>query len=798
MVVLILLAGPVPQPARAAGTGQAGSAVTVSGRKGTYDDFSRLKVTVAQTKNLTNQGVRITWTGGTATGPGRYFGRDYLQIMQCWGADPNAADFRETCQFGMGTVSSDSGQGYYAPTRDVTYGAGLRDPAETLPAAAHMVPFRTVTGARTPPTGTLEDLKDYFRPDTTNEVPYARTAGDGGGGITFEVQDSTQAPGLGCGDPVAGRTDSGRGCWLVIVPRGAHDPRGNAVGQQDGGADTLDGSPLAPTAFANRIVVPLSFQKVGSYCSLSKKERQTVGSELMALAIRSWQPALCAGTGPVFGFAPAGDTEAGQYLRRPGLGAPSIGFVTDPVRRLSTDPPIVHAPVALSGAVIAFEVETKVDPGAEPDVERLAGTQIRDLKLTPRLVAKLLTQSYVADVPNGTNVDSIKTNPANLRQDREFLTLNPRFAQTARNFRPDGLMVAGGNSALARQVWEWILADDEARAWLAGKADDQGPGKPPMVVNRNYSEAFAGGLAPESFPKLDPHCVDPDGATGTASPWCTLDLRPYLGGLQAAAKQTLRGDAQVKNYWDITAIPPSYKAAAPQAVGQRFALSITDSAAAYRYGLPTASLRNRAGEFVAPTAASIARGVSAMEPTAVAGVIRTNPRKPVPGAYPLSMLTYAAVNLAQDRVARQDDAAFLSYAAGAGQVPGVEHGQLPPGYVALPAALRNQTSAAVKAVRAGVPAGTAPSGTPTAGAPPGAQPAPAATPTRAPDRGSVPRAAPSPHPSSAGPDLRPVALRTAGAASGPLRFLFLAIAVIGAGSLIIGPLLLRRGRGVRP
>lgn len=82
-LVTALLPLPATTPAARAATG---SAVTVSGHKGPYDDFSGLKVTVHQTEQLRGQGVRITWTGGRPTQDG--FTYDYLQIMQCWGDDP--------------------------------------------------------------------------------------------------------------------------------------------------------------------------------------------------------------------------------------------------------------------------------------------------------------------------------------------------------------------------------------------------------------------------------------------------------------------------------------------------------------------------------------------------------------------------------------------------------------------------------------------------------------------------------------------------------------------------------------
>lgn len=801
LLPLVLLSSGAAPLRAAESDGLTDSAVTVSGRTGLHDDFSNLRITVSQTTDLVNQGIQVTWTGGVPTtgGTTESLGRDFLQMMQCWGPDPEAADFRDTCQFGGTILPEGFPIGYLTTLRDLTTLGIPRDPRETLPANANIVPFRAATGETVPATASREELKNYFRQDTTNEVAYARTAADGTGRFTFEVQNSTVAPALGCGDPVDGSDTAGRKCWLVIVPRGAHDVHGERVGD----FDLMNSSPLAPTAFANRIVVPLEFQRVGSFCPLGdKKERQTVGSELVAEAVKSWQPALCANSGPIFGFSPGGDAEAGGYIKTPGLGAPSIGFVSEPVARQEGDPPIVHAPVALSAAVVAFTIDTRVDAGV---THPTAGREVRELKLTPRLLAKLLTQSYSADVPGGNNVDYVKTNPQSIRQDKEFLDLNPAFVAMARVFRPDGMMVLGGNSAMARQVWEYILADDDARAWLSGKPDDQGGGKT-MVVNPYYKEAFADGLAPESFPKLDPSCVTPAGQA--APPWCTLDFRPYQGSMQAAARQTLRADAQVKNTWQATPEPGSYKTGPPQAVGRRFSISITDSASAARYGLPTASLRNRSGEFVQPTAYGMLRGVDAMDPTAAEGVVRTNPKKQVRGAYPLTMATYAAINLNQDQAARDDGAYFLRYAVGDGQEAGVVRGQLPPGYEPLPVSMRNQTLAVADSVKKGPTPSPSPSPSQEAG-PGGEDPVggdidPDATtdpdPTTAPDPGLRPSGAPLPGPTGSGPAPQLVARPTGGADAGLLGSLLPALLVLGALCAVAGPVLLRldRRRGNRP
>ncbi len=72
----------------------------------------------------------------------------------------------------------------------------------------------------------------------------------------------------------------------------------------------------------------------------------------------------------------------------------------------------------------------------------------------------------------------------------------------------------------------------------------------------------------------------------------------------------------------------------------------------------------------------------------------------VPGAYPLTVVTYAATKpLSLDATGRTEYAAFLDYAAGPGQVSGSEYGELPSGYLPLPAELRSRTTAAAVEVR---------------------------------------------------------------------------------------------------
>jgi len=102
---------------------------------------------------------------------------------------------------------------------------------------------------------------------------------------------------------------------------------------------------------------------------------------------------------------------------------------------------------------------------------------------------------------------------------------------------------------------------------------------------------------------------------------------------------------------------------------------------------------------VAPDTAGLLAGEQAMTQSPAPGVLQTNPATTAAGAYPLTMLSYGAVmpeGLSQGD--RTTYANFIQYAAGSGQTSGVVPGDLPAGYVPLPAALVAQDAAAVQSI----------------------------------------------------------------------------------------------------
>ncbi|MDG4795281.1 hypothetical protein [Micromonospora sp. WMMD1082] len=854
-----------------------GSAVTARGRNLGPDDvvpgtapadFSALEVTVSQTKDLVNQAVVVTWEGATPTPRQRQLGVDYLQVMQCWG-DPEAADdplglrFRETCQFGtklgapampnqnIGDLTSIN-----AGTREIQVevaGYPPRDPGETLPEGARMVPFwpvscqpvrpdcgqpRTPDGSPANPLPTIRDPKTggqreaypeetlarHFTSAVTNEYPYALTSGDGTGRIAFEVQNATRAPDLGCGasyQDSAGREQPSRPCWLVIVPRGHVHPYTGADVSVVGG---VHGSPLTPALWQHRIVVPLGFEPIGDVCPLDRAERITAGTELVAEAATSWRPALCtAAGGPSVSYSPVGDFDAARQVLAPMETAPGLVYSAEPVPTTDADPALVHAPVTLSGVVIAINIDVNLDPLTrhDPEIEKLRGLGLDDVKLTPRLVAKLLTQSYRRDVPGNGGPPQ---NPGSLRDDPEFLDLNPVFRSwdIRPGFTLQGLMMPNGSSVAARTLWRWVLADPVAAAWLRGTTDNPAPDEHGMVLNPEYEEVIRGG-EPDYFPKVDPTCMsqtyeDRSGNDAEAR-LCTLDYRPYTGGLGKGAEQTLRADSTGRAYpLDLVNIPvsgvPEFTRVPRDQLGVRFAMSVTDSASAARYGLFTAQLcratyhtaedRYAASDCRAASTEGMRTAAESLAPSEVRDAPVIDPARAwsTPGAYPLSVLTYAVADTTDPADARRDYATLLRYIAGPGQQPGFARGQLPEGYVALSDALRARARAAADQLeRARPPASPTPGATtapPVANPPPAViPPQPAATtgaaplPVGVPSPGAVPspgNTAPSPPPST---DL---AVRASqGSPLGTIRYLLAGILAIGLIGGVAGPILRRYG-----
>ncbi|WP_034649778.1 hypothetical protein [Cellulomonas sp. HZM] len=790
--------------------------------------FKDLEVSVSQTRNLSHQGITIDWKGARPTSAGR-FSTDFLQVMQCWG-DASDGPTPEQCQWGAPNPSLTSLLGDRVALRSLKRGEDPRqayDEAHQVPPPitnpnlkAYAVPFTTVDGESS------TDVSDYFTPTSSNEITAARTGSDGTGTASFEVQTALEAPQLGCGATLP--SGSPRACWLVVVPRGELDADGTAAEQSPAGS--ISGSPLSATAWSHRMVFPLRFAAIGSSCALGNAEQRIVGNELFSDAMTSWQSALC-GTGTTYGFSQVGDDEARGQLSSSVPGASRLAVVNGPVTQPSADDEgdagdgdaaatdssadVLYAPVAQTALVVGYTIDRQYRLGST--LAGRDGTALEDLTLNARLVAKLLTQSYRADVPGGGTgggTGAVKDNPRSIVNDPEFVALNPEIAQFVATAAPDGLMVGLGTSDAYRAVWRWIVADPYARAFLEGEPDEHG-----MRINPVYKSLdLAHDDTLDSFPKADLSTYRQDDTVPEPG-YGTLDLRPYTSDMADAAVKTQKANSGNKIVWEPNKVPAGFVSSGAQLPGQRFSISLTDLASAQRYGLRTARLVNAAGQAVGADDDSLTAAVAAMR-TVADGVVATDPADRTLGAYPLTVVEYAAAAVcAADQQQRDDYATFLRYAAGTGQRLGEAKGMLPRGYLPLSSAQAEATSAAADqlsdeaAVARRCGTGATPTPTPTTSATPTATPTPTPTATEPPAADPTtpavappvapPATDPSPTPSSTpqppkDPDTgtaSPADPHLTGAA--PLGAARLGVAGsmgLGAACAVTGPLLVRRSR----
>ncbi|MEW2519613.1 hypothetical protein [Actinacidiphila alni] len=653
----------------AAGGGRAhadtGSAVTKSGTKGQYDDFSGLKVTVEQTKNLRTQGLKVTWTGGAKTASnGGVFQADYLQIMQCWG-DAATGPTPEQCEFGNPPPNS----GVQNGTRAV----GGRDPLET---ADRTVPFTTVKGQ------TSTDINQFFTTAATNEQDATTTDDNGNGETIFQAEDKDASPILGCG-AVAAAGRAPQPCWLVVVPRGSHEPDGT-----EASTIGLFSSALSAGNWKQRIVFRLDFQPSDSPCEIGQDEHSTTGSDLMYEAMSSWEPKLCTTQKTTYEYAPLIESGARSQIARSSDGSAGLAFIEDPVQPQEGVAPVVHAPVAVSGLVIGYSVQVE---GSSQQVPRI--------RLNARLVAKMLTESYQCDVPGDLShlphgMLSAK-NARNLEWDPEFVELNPGVPYYRSAGCSFGLGVPQPASDQIAQLWKWLQSDPDAKAFLSGKPDPWG-----MVINPYFLQLAPATTALSDIGKPDPTAWTPESKYPDLR-ISAVGMNPYVLYLKDDATAVRKANNGGVVSVDTTQQPPAVMKASTQRTGQNFIMGLTDSASAARYRLGTAELLNADGRFVAPTVDSMTRAVNGMKPGEVPGVLDADPGLKTPGAYPLTNVTYAAASTSLSAADRKTYATLIRYAVGDGQQPGIGFGLLPPGYAPLTSSQRTQALDAASALVAG-------------------------------------------------------------------------------------------------
>lgn len=777
---------------------------------GTESEISSNSVTVqvdTTTALRGRQDVNVTWSGAIPTGgiqpdvnstaaPNQEYP---VAILECRGVDSTEVPVSQrvdptTCwTHGVDSRYLSLSFTSFGPARMDRYAsasdrAAVVDRPANLPAACggataneRWVPFVGVDGthynygnngcAGLPP-------EDFVFDSSAQSVPqnatFAATTSDGTGTAKFDVWSDAENSSLGCSATVK--------CTLEVIPIVgiSCDPAGKSPDSQPlPAADIPDpadtdntpraisgcesGRNYAPGALAtasnsanlavsgllwwsasnwrNRFSVPLDFAPVSHACDVTSGGSPVAvyGSELMAEATEQWAPAFCSDPS-LFKLTHVQTSEplARTLLNDPTSDVHAAFSSQSPIGGFPS--PTVQAPVAISGFTVAFNVDDS------------HGRAVSNLRLTPRLLAKLMTESYPGDDFNrfaSGQFPYLAKNPINVTKDPEFQALNPGIA--AANGLPGAatLVLPSGESDVVEALTSYIEADPEARAWLSGRPDPWG-----MVVNPAYRSSLLP-LPVLRWPLNDTTLPDFAGQvtcqTSDPSPWLPLVASPTPSLATTTLAVQFASPPSKTKCTSLSSDPTAPVQWAPfgrEVPGQRFILGVTSLGDAHRYDLQSAALQSQstvsdfgvtfgdaAGRtFVAPTPDSLksAAAMLVMDPSTNTWTMPYDKLASDPAgahAYPGTMIINADVPTSGlSAVNAGDYAKLLRFAAGVGQSPGTGNGQLPDGYLPMTAAdgLAKQidytlrSAAAVQAQKGTVPPLIPVPGMPVIGTPPAA------------------------------------------------------------------------------
>jgi hypothetical protein len=431
------------------------------------------------------------------------------------------------------------------------------------------------------------------------------------------------------------------------------------------------------------------------------------GSELLAQAGLQWSPAYCLNQKRFkFQLNQTSDIAGFNLMRRGEAPAAVVSSQQD----ASGGDPVGYAPTAVTGFAIGYEVDKPDNAG-----------EFTRLRLNPRLLAKLLSQSYLGSAL-GREHPGIGDNPLALMTDPEFKKLNGGLSEIAQEAGAT-LLSLSNDSDVIEQLTEYIDQDKDARAFLAGKADPWG-----MKVNPAYKNID---LPRPEWPLLDTYIPKTENTCRQQNP------SVYFSQL-AAPVTTLRKisdvlldawpNVQTKCDYDTTTEKFKVGRVDRQSYGSRFVLGVVSLGDAARYGIKTAALQTRKGTYVAPDDASLARAVKLST--------QSGPRLPFVldqadvarngRAYPGTMVVYTAARLrGLERENADKVAQFVRVATTEGQRRGSGNGELPAGYLPIArtgatAKLFRSAQVVADAIQAQTPAKADPETTDPSNDPPGA------------------------------------------------------------------------------
>lgn len=604
---------------------------------------------------------------------------------------------------------------------------------------------------------------------------------EGNGSVQFEVRSDVENESLGCSYEVA--------CSIVVVPilgiscdkpagttltsldracrKGGRMPAGSSNFAEEGVDQAV--SPAlwwSESNWRNRFSIPVTFGLPAGVCDVLDPRAPTkfFGSELMAQAALQWAPAYCLREDR-FNFALSQMPDNAGWDNMENDSGPAA-FVSSEHKQQGADP-VGYAPTAVTGFGVGYTID-RPDNAGEYD----------RLRLNARLLAKLLTQSYLGS-DLGRGHPGMAGNPLALMSDPEFVALNKGLS---RNEQEAGatLLSLSVSSDLIRQITSYIAQDADAMDFVAGKPDPWG-----MKVNPSYQGLD---LPRDEWPLLDTYVPETQSDCMKQNPTVYFtQLASPVSNLRTIADAIIDSWPNVQTRCDYDTATKTYKLGRKdrQNYGTRFMLGLVSLGDADRFGMRSAALQTTPGRYVAPTQGTLAKAVSLMRQGGRYRPFAVSQKDVVAAgtAYPGTMVVYTTARMRNlDKTQAKQVADFIRIATTEGQVPGRGNGDLPGGYLPLRKTgvtaplwrAAQETADAIEAQK--VPATTKPptktpdgtkspsTGTPPAGGPAGEVPAaggdpaktPAGTPTTADEL--VPTAATSRTKSTLGNALLPALL----------------------------------------
>ena len=426
------------------------------------------------------------------------------------------------------------------------------------------------------------------------------TAADGTGSAQFEVRPASNLPQLDC--------SATNPCSILVYEN--------------------DALPIqAGSLPAARVVIPITFAPSQADCpTITDFDVRVDGSATSAGLFYAWAAQICQGDSSVVLDYTETSSTTGREIFLAGLIDFGVTALPATEEELSHHPDhreYSYAPVAASAVVVAYNL---TDP--------FTGLRIENLVVSPRLVARLVTNS------------SVET----FVRDRELLNINPtvRFPTNGIN----RILVRAERNAATTILTSWMSADPEAQKFLADTDTWR------VRLNASY--------VGYSYPRDAFELVDNDPG--------------YLPrqGQKSIATRMFYGVSPTGTQAELTSA--------------RGVIGIVDLPTAKRFGLQVAGLLMPNGTVVQVTDDSILRGIADAELSA-AGTLVADPTPEDPLAYPMIKVDYAMVPKTFDSAEKIADVRrVLSYAVGEGQ------NLLPAGYVTLPDSMRAKTRNIVEAI----------------------------------------------------------------------------------------------------